>query len=104
MAKEMESTAQYWEQLLYSTGGALSLEKCFFMALEWRFENDLYTLAPMDSTRVDFSLSSGSNSWKKEKIRQVETNQGSCILGVWLSPDGNNVEGDRRSSISVSID
>ncbi len=44
MAAEMEQVAQYWEQLLFTTGGALALEKCFFTAMEWIFKNDEYVL------------------------------------------------------------
>ena len=30
LAQEMQKIAQHWEQLLYTTGGALALEKCFY--------------------------------------------------------------------------
>ena len=34
LAKEMHGWQQFWEQLLYTTGGALALEKCFFVAMD----------------------------------------------------------------------
>ena len=34
LAPEMQGVAQFWEQLLYTTGGALALEKCFFVAMD----------------------------------------------------------------------
>jgi len=37
IAEEMQNIAQNWEQLLYNTGGALVLEKCFFVAMDWDF-------------------------------------------------------------------
>jgi hypothetical protein len=46
LAQEMQTMAQYWEQLLYTTGGALALEKCFYVALQWCFLNDEHTLCP----------------------------------------------------------
>ena len=33
LATEMQDIAQHWEQLLYTTGGALALEKCFLLPL-----------------------------------------------------------------------
>jgi hypothetical protein len=31
----MQSKAQIWEQLLYSSGGALELSKCFWYLMYW---------------------------------------------------------------------
>ena len=33
ITKEMQSIAQFWEQLLYTTERALALEKCFFVPI-----------------------------------------------------------------------
>jgi hypothetical protein len=33
LAEEIQHIAKYWEQLLYTTGGVLALEKCFFVAM-----------------------------------------------------------------------
>jgi len=42
LAEEMQHIAPYWEQLLYTTGGALALEKCFFVAMDWKVIHDQY--------------------------------------------------------------
>ena len=34
LAREMQGVAQFWEKFLYTTGGALALEKCFFVAMD----------------------------------------------------------------------
>jgi hypothetical protein len=45
----MQDIAQHWEQLLFTTGGALALEKRFYVALEWSFPNDEHKLKdPVD--------------------------------------------------------
>ena len=92
MALEMEEVAQFWEQLLFTTGGALALEKCFFVAVQWSFEGDIYTLPKGLVGNVSISLSSGADYDQKEPIRQSATNVGSRVLGVFLAPDGNNAE------------
>jgi hypothetical protein len=42
LANEMQELAQYcWEQLLHTTtGGALALEKCFYVTLDWHCEKE----------------------------------------------------------------
>ena len=44
ITKEMQSIAQFWEQLLYTTERALALEKCFYVAMVREFQNDEYEL------------------------------------------------------------
>ena len=48
LAAEMQVIAQHWEQLFYTTGGALALEKCFYKAFDWNFVNDQYVLKTKD--------------------------------------------------------
>ena len=58
---EMQDIAQYWEQLLYTTGGALAIGKCFFVAIDWSFTKDEYTLCQPSKVNTSMSLTSGSN-------------------------------------------
>ena len=61
LAKEMQDIAQHWEQLLYTTGGALALEKCFYVALEWSFPNDEHTLHAPSTLGTSIQLTSGND-------------------------------------------
>jgi hypothetical protein len=36
-AERLHESAQHWEQLLYSSGGALELKKCFYYYICWIF-------------------------------------------------------------------
>jgi hypothetical protein len=40
----LKRLSQEWESLLYSTGGALNLSKCFWFLLSWRWHNGLAIL------------------------------------------------------------
>ena len=60
LAQEMQKIAQHWEQLLYITGGALALEKCFYVALQWSFPNDEHTLCPPPMIKTNIALTSGN--------------------------------------------
>ena len=81
----MEDIAQFWEQLLYTTGGALALEKCFFMALDWNFYNDEYSLTSKDETNVEINLTSGNvysalTKFLKKTLKMVPVTLAQCYL------------------------
>ena len=71
----MQEIAQHWEQLLYTTGDALSLEN-FFVALEWQFINNEHTLSTPTAMSTSISLSSGNNYTKCVPILQSSTSEG----------------------------
>jgi hypothetical protein len=87
----MQITAQRWERLLFATGGALNLNKCFWYGVEWTFTS---TGAPqMISSTTDgpqISLSSGSSLDNPETIQRISTSTGQCTLGIHLAPNGND--------------
>ena len=56
LAQEMQKIAQHWEQLLYTTRGALALEKSFYVALQWSFPNDEHTLCPPSMIKTNIAL------------------------------------------------
>lgn len=61
LAQEMQAIAQYWEQLLYTTGGALALEKCFYVAMDWKIINDEYIQKRQEELLLTIQLTSGGN-------------------------------------------
>ena len=90
LAKEMQDIAQHWEQLLYTTGGALALEKCFYVALEWSFPNDEHTLHAPSTLGTSIQLTSGNDYNTFTPIVQSHPSEGRRNLGAWIAPDGNN--------------
>ena len=40
MYRDTQQTAQWWEQLLHSTGGKLELTKCFYYPIIWTFDKE----------------------------------------------------------------
>jgi hypothetical protein len=49
IANDLSHTAQTWEKLLYSTGGALELSKCFYYLVHWIYDKrGDPTIAPPD--------------------------------------------------------
>ena len=86
----MQDIGQHWEQLLYTTGGALALERCFHVALEWSFINDEHTLHVPSTLGTSIQLTSGNDYNSFTPIVQSHPPEGQRNLGAWIALDGNN--------------
>jgi hypothetical protein len=89
----MSVTAQKWERLLYATGGALNLLKCFWYGIQWTFTDA--GVPRMQKSKEDdpeIHLTSGSDLQQLHKIKLIEVTKGMRTLGVRLAPDGNEHE------------
>jgi hypothetical protein len=68
LLEETAEAAQWWESLLYATGGKLELDKCFFYLIYWEFNGEgLPRLLqpdeyPMDMTITDSATNTRSKS------------------------------------------
>jgi hypothetical protein len=62
--EDMTDTAQHWEQLLWSTGGALELSKCWYYLTHWNFDRvgNAYMLHPDQMRHFDIPPIQLSNS------------------------------------------
>jgi hypothetical protein len=46
LAQQTQMVAQHWEQLLYTSGGALALQKCFWYGITWEWINGTPRMQP----------------------------------------------------------
>ena len=70
---EMQAVAQYWEHLLYTTGGAaLALEKFFFVAIDWNFNQDEYSLKTQKEMDLAIHLTSGEAGGTPTSVPHTE--------------------------------
>ena len=86
----MQDIAQYWKQLPFTTGGALALEKCIYVALEWSFPNGEHKLKDPGDLQTSIQLTSGNNYNDHISIVQSGPSEGRRNLGAWIAPDDNN--------------
>jgi hypothetical protein len=86
----IQKDAQTWERLLHATGGKLSLNKCFYYNLEWKFDHEgrakAKSIAEIGQPTVEIKE---SDTGKTSKITQHECWEAHKTLGVWKSLDGN---------------
>ena len=86
LIRELEEAAQYWEQLLDTTGGKLELEKCFYYIIHWEFDSEgRATLASADSMPRAIRIRE-SQSGMKTVIEQKDCSEPHKTLGGYISP------------------
>jgi hypothetical protein len=87
----MRKTAQRWERLLYATGGALNLLKCFWYGIQWNFTDaGVPRMMKTQHGDLDIQLTSGVDFQTPHTIQRIEVTKGMRTLGVRLTPDGND--------------
>jgi hypothetical protein len=91
LATGMQAEAQTWERLLWSTGGALELSKCFCYIMTWRFHKNgtPILLTPTEMPDIAVNLTSG-NDPNPHQIEHKSVYAAHRPLGVWPPPAGSN--------------
>jgi hypothetical protein len=83
-----QASAQIWEQILFSSDGALELKKCFWYLIYWQWVNG----NPQMTTVIDcpgiIALTCGTVP-NYTVIPRFEVWEARRTLGVRLAPDGN---------------
>ena len=98
IAQGMQSEAQTWEHLLWSTGGALELTKCFCYIMAWHFQkNDTPSLlSPAEMPDITIQLTSGTDR-TLHTIEQKSVYESHVTLGVCPNPAAGTVGQFNRS-------
>ena len=56
LVKNLQHTAQMWERILYSSGGALNIKKCFWYLIHWEWHKGHPSMVTSVSTPVTIAL------------------------------------------------
>jgi hypothetical protein len=90
---DLSAAAQWWEQLLFSTGGQLELGKCLYYIMSWEFDEEgkpsLRPLASIPGTPITVESSAGTGH---ETIRHFDCTTSHKTLGVMENPSLNYEE------------
>jgi len=78
LLRKAEQQAQSWERLLWMTGGALNLKKCFWYHIEWKWTaTGAPAMMTIDKTPGwTIQLTQGSDHKSPITIKRVEVNVG----------------------------
>ena len=90
LADKIAIIAQDFERKLYSTGGNLSLSKCFWYLIDWVWDDDgTAKMRKINQGNAVVSLTQGKFS-KKHIITREEIDTAIRTIGVRVNPMGNH--------------
>jgi len=87
LVTNLQNLAQRWEKLLYSTGGALNLSKCFWFLLSWRWLNGRPVIHTSTTAPGTLQMTSEGHQ-ELHIIPRIEATDSFRMLGVHISPSG----------------
>ena len=86
----MQKVAQLWKRLLYASGRALAIQKCFYYLVDWCWDHNGFPVLSSNITPSEPQLvMTSGRSTSTYTIPRVENNIGRHTLGLRLSPDGS---------------
>jgi hypothetical protein len=86
----LTTLSQTWERGLFSTGGAINLQKSFWFLIAWKWKNGSALLLPPSLHKHTLELSEGYNIHNKIKVPQLSPYDSYRTLGAYISPSGGN--------------
>ena len=87
---DTQITAQWWEQLLYTTGGKLELSKCFIYVMHWFFDSEgqAHITRPQHlPTEIQIKDSESNESYNIDYRNCDDPHKSLGVLGI---PSGSN--------------
>ena len=85
--KYLQQASQYWEYLLYTTGGKLQYSKFVFYVIEWKFKDDKITT--MNENIYYTLLIISSETRDITQIKHKRCTQEFAYVGYTSRPDEN---------------
>ena len=83
----MQHIIQDFEQKMFTTGGALALNKCFWYLISWTWQEDgLAKMKLLKEVPGEIFLTQGYNRENPKKIIRKEINKPEHTLGLRINP------------------
>jgi len=100
--QSLQQMAQSWERLLFTTGGALNLQKSFWVLVSWEWKNGVARMSTIQQTPGELQLTAGYNT-SPVSVPRISPYEGFRTLGVYISPSGSTkVARKKLTDISLS--
>jgi len=82
----LTSLGQTWEQGLFTTGGAINLQKCYWVLMFWRWCKGLALLLPLSLHKHSLDLTAGYDTDSPVAVPQLSPYDSYRTPGAYLSP------------------
>ena len=90
LISSLQTAAQLWERLLFASGRAMAIQKCFYYLVNWCWDQNGFPVLSSNITSSDTQLvMTSGRSTLTHTIPRVKNNIGRHTLGMHLSPDGS---------------
>jgi hypothetical protein len=83
----LQQLSQTWERGLFMTGGAINLQKSFWVLMDWKWRNGTALLLPPSLHKHSLKLTTGYDVEKPISVPQMSY-ESYRTLGAYLSPSG----------------
>ncbi len=87
VVEHLGSLAQHWERLLFSTGGAINMQKSHWYLLSWIWRSGKSTLCTIANTPAELKLTTGYSA-SPVAVPRIDPHTAYRTLGVYISPSG----------------
>jgi hypothetical protein len=84
MVSRLKLLAQYWERLLFSTGGAINMQKSHWYLMTWLWTNGIPCLATIRTTPSNLTLTTGHDT-SETVVPRIKPTQAYRTLGTYLA-------------------
>jgi hypothetical protein len=88
---KLQSIVQTWERLLFYSGGALNLQKCFYYIIHWHWVNGQPTVYSPTTADPTIHLTGGMDH-TPQAIQRRTYDSAERTLGAYISPSGSSDE------------
>jgi hypothetical protein len=87
----LTTIAQHWERLLFTTGGAINMQKSFWYLIAWVWTNGVPKLVTTKTAPGIMELTSGSST-SPTTVPRLDPTDSFRTLGAYLSPSGSQTK------------
>ncbi len=84
----LQRLSQKWERGLFTTGGAINLQKSFWVLMSWRWKHGQALLLPPSLHSHKLLLTAGYDTSESVQVPQMSPYDSYRTLGAFLSPSG----------------
>ncbi len=90
LRSQASQLSQSWEKLLYGSGGALELPKCFSFQVFWKWNKGVPVLLSQDKNELEGNIKVvASQSGQQHILPNIDVTTGKRTLGLRISPAGS---------------
>jgi ribonuclease HI len=88
LVNALQTLAQMWERLLFSTGGALKPPKCFWFAITWQWASGFPIMRSTNKFQHSIAITDSPTNTRVQ-ITQKGPSEAERTLGVRIAPNGS---------------